>query len=222
MEQRRLLFLLSTILFFSAAVVAQATVITNTISIDMTAATPTVDCTRSNSTSCSSAISNLNFTDISGVETLTFTYTSTSGNPDNALFSFEEYTRWVDDTSTVVGTLLVRGTGSSNSYSVTFCEPSCSTTGYTVSPFDPVTVGYTQFQQGFEMDVNGVGTFTTPVQPGHTASQAVDIYNVKLEQQESGTPEPATLPLMVMAGAFGAFVLRRNLVKAARRVGSSR
>jgi hypothetical protein len=220
MEQRRLRLFLSAILFFSAAGAIQATTInTNTISIDMTAVTPTVNCTPSGST-CSSVFSNLGFTDLGGVQTLTFNYTNSNYKPTN---SFQEYTQWVDSTSAIVGTLLVSGTGGVNSssvYSVRFCEPSCSTAGFTAWS-TPITVDYTQFQRGFEMDVSGFGTATTR-NPGHNASQAFDIYQVKLDQQRSGVPEPATLPLMVMAGGFGAFVFRRNLVKAARRVGSSR
>jgi hypothetical protein len=219
MEQRRLPLFLSTILFFSVAGATQAGVV-NTISIDMTAATPTADCTRSSgSLSCSSPLSNLNFTDIGGVRTLTFNYTSTY-YVDRFSGSFKEYTQWVDNTSAIVGMLLVTGASESNIYSVKFCEPSCSTVNFNASPFNPVTVDYTKFQRGFEMDLASYGSFKTYVGPGKNAINGLDIYQVKLDQQQA--PEPATLPLMVMAGAFGAVVFRRNRVKAARRVGSPR
>jgi hypothetical protein len=222
MEQRALQLFLAAVLFFSAAGTIQAAAIRNIIDIDMTAATPTATCTKFDLTSCNSALSNLSFTNIGGVQTLTFNYTSTSngGYMDEANSSFREYTSWIDNTSTVVGTLLVSGTIDSNGYSVEFCEPSCSTTGFTASPFGNVTVDYTQFQKGFIMDVSSSGTFVWYVKPGESSGSAADVYQVKLDQQAA--PEPATLPLMVMAGAFGAFVSRRNLFKAARRGGSSR
>ncbi len=135
--------------------------VVNVIGINMNA-TPTATCAFG-ATNCSSAISNLTFANVGGVETLLFDYTSSfSGFLDSSTATFTQFTEWID-TGVTVGTLLVSGTTGSAVYHVAFCEPNCGALpiGATASTFEPVTtVDYASSQIGFEMNLVTQGTFS--------------------------------------------------------------